>query len=129
MGLDMSDFIQYTQNFKELKNEFEDFLKDWIIEQSLYLIAKTKSKTPVDTGNLRNSWTRGNYTRQGNGAQIEIGNSAEYASFVEYGTPARQWKWKDGAKMLTKSLYEMEQSMPVDFDKAFTAFLKQKGLI
>lgn len=129
MGLDMSDFIQYSNKFALMKDEFENFLKDWIVEQSLYLIAKTKSRTPVDTGNLRNSWHRGNYIRQGSKASIEINNSAEYASYVEYGTPVRRWKWQDGAKMLTKSLYEMEQSMPIDFDKAFTEFLKQKGIL
>jgi len=129
MGLDMSDFVQYSKKFALMKDQFEEFLKSWIIEQSGILIAKTKQRTPVDTGNLRNSWFRGDYKRQGSSASIEINNNAEYASFVEYGTPVRRWKWQDGAKMLTKSLYEMEQSMPIDFDKVFTEFLKEKGLL
>lgn len=129
MGLNMKDFEKYVNDFKNMENEFEDFLKNWIIIQSGILIAKTKQRTPVDTGNLRNSWYRGEYKRSSGSVEIEINNSAEYASFVEYGTPAREWKWKDGAKMLTKSLYEMEQSMPIDFDKAFTAFLKEKGIL
>lgn len=130
MGLNMNDFVEYTKKFKELLPEFEQFLENWMKKQSGILLIKTKERTPVDTGNLRNSWVAENYQRQGNKAQIEINNSAEYASFIEFGTPARRnWKWADGAKMLTKSLYEMEQSMPIDFDKAFTEFLKQKGLL
>jgi len=130
MGLNMRDFEKYIKEFKELNSEFETFLKNWITKQGAILITKTKERTPVDTGNLRNSWFSGKYKREQNKAQIEINNSAEYASFVEYGTPKRpNWKWADGAKMLTKSLYEMEQSMPIDFDKAFTEFLKSKGLL
>lgn len=130
MGLDMNDFVKYTKEFKSMQADFEQFLKNWITKQGKILIEKTKARTPVDTGNLRNSWFLGNFERQGTKAQIGINNNAEYASFVEYGTPARlNWKWADGAKMLTKSLYDIEQSMPEDFDKAFTAFLKSKGLI
>ena len=130
MGLDMNDFVEYSKNFKKLLPEFEIFLKEWMLKQSDILLTKTKARTPVDTGNLRNSWSSGNYQRRGNKAQVEINNSAEYASFIEFGTPARKnWKWADGAKMLTKSLYEMEQSMTIDFDKAFTEFLKQKGIL
>ena len=130
MGLDMRDFERYAKEFESLKSEFESFLKNWIVKQAGILILKTKQRTPVDTGNLRNSWQIGKYNRQNQKAQIEINNNAEYASFVEYGTPARQnWKWADGAKMLTKSLYEMEQSMPIDFDEAFTSFLKSRGIL
>ena len=130
MGLDMKDFVKYVENFKELEQEFDAFLKKWITKQGGILIGKTKERTPVDTGNLRNSWSLGNYQRNGATAQIGINNSADYASHVEYGTPKRpNWKWANGAQMLTKSLYEMEQSMPVDFDTAFTAFLQEKGLI
>lgn len=130
MGLDMKDFIEYTENFKELQQEFDNFLKNWVTKQGNILITKTKERTPVDTGNLRNSWDLGKYERQGATATIEVNNNAEYASFVEYGTPKRpNWKWGTGAHMLTKSLYEMDESMPIDFDKAFTAFLKEKGIL
>lgn len=130
MGLDMNDFVKYANDFKDMQSEFEEFLKNWITKQGNIVLIDTKANTPVDTGNLRNSWSLGNYQRQGNKAQIGINNSAEYASFIEYGTPARRnWKWADGAKMMTKAVYKQSEKMPADFDKAFTEFLKQKGIL
>ena len=52
----------------------------------------------------------------------------DYASFVEYGTVERNWKYKDGVFMLTKSINEVEQKIHQDFDKQFTRFLKSKGI-
>lgn len=130
MGLDMQAFLKYSEDFQEMAQEFDKFLEKWMQKQGGILIEKTKERTPVDTGNLRNSWSLGKYQRQGATAQIEVSNSADYASHVEYGTPKRpNWKWANGAQMLTKSLYEMEQTMPSEFDKAFTAFLKEKGIL
>ena len=129
MGLDMNDFVKYVNEFKSMQAEFDEFLKNWITKQGNIVLADTKENTPVDTGNLRNSWSLGNYQQQGNKAQIGINNSAEYASFVEYGTPKRpNWKWADGARMMTKAIYNRSDKMPEDFDKAFAAFLKSKGL-
>lgn len=126
----MNDFVQYTKNFKSMQAEFEQFLKNWITKQGNIVLVDAKENTPVDTGNLRSSWFLGDYQRQGKKAQIGINNSAEYASFVEYGTPKRpNWKWADGAKMMTKAVYKQTDKMPDDFDKAFTEFLKQKGIL
>lgn len=40
-----------------------------------------KDRTPVDTGNLKRRWQV-----NPSGSGIEVSNSAEYATFVEYGT-------------------------------------------
>jgi len=129
MGLDMKDFVKYVENFKDMEKDFEAFLKNWITKQGDKLIASTKARTPVDTGNLRNSWSLGEYQRQGTSASIGINNSAEYASIIEYGTPKRpNWKWAGGAHMMTISMNELLRDMPELFDKAFSEFLKSKGL-
>ena len=113
-----------------MQAEFEQFLKNWITKQGNIVLADTKKNTPYDTGFARNSWFLGDYQRQGKKAQIGINNNAEYISFLEYGTPGRpKWKYADGVHMLAKAMFEQEQKMPDDFDKAFTAFLKKKGLI
>lgn len=131
MGLDMNDFIEYSKNFKNLKKEFKAWLKGWMLKQGNQLIAATKARTPIDTGNLRNSWYLKNDVQiQGNMASINFGNSAEYASIIEYGTPKRpSWKWANGAHMMTISMAELEQRMPDAFDRAFEQFLKEKGII
>ena len=66
MGLNMNDFTKYANDFKDMQSEFEEFLKNWITKQGNIVLIDTKANTPVDTGNLRNSWSLGNYQRQGN---------------------------------------------------------------
>jgi len=130
MGLDMNDFVKYANEFKKLLPEFEKFLENWIKKQGNMVLADVKPNTPKDTGFAQNSWFLGDYQRQGKKAQIGINNSAEYISFLEYGTPGRpKWKYADGVHMLAKAMFKQEQKMPDDFDKALTSFLKQKGLL
>lgn len=131
MGLDMKDFNKYVEDFKSMENEFKDWLKTWMLKQGNILITAIKFRTPVDTGNLRDSWYLDNNVQiNGNTASVKFGDTAEYASIIEYGTPARpNWKWAGGAHMMTISLAELQQKMPDAFDKAFTEFLKSKGLV
>ena len=60
MSVDYSEFIKFRDKFERLSNEFETFLKQFLIKQALDVLAKTKRNSPVDTGLLRNSWTIGN---------------------------------------------------------------------
>lgn len=53
---------------------------------------KVKSKTPVDTGKLKNSW----YVSGGT-----LANSQDYSGFVEYGT-----RYQKASLMLTLSVLE-----------------------
>lgn len=130
MGLNMNDFVQYSKNFKQMKNEFNDFLLKYLQKEGLKTLTDIKNNTPVDTGYLRMSWFMDNIKQEGNKASIEFENIAEYASIIEYGTPARpNWKWADGAHMMTKGFFNAENRMPKSFDKEFTAFLKKKGII
>ena len=66
-------------------------------------------------GNLRRSWQVGNVVRRGNAFEIEVFNTAEYASYVEYGHRQTQGRyvpalgkrlkngWVKGRFMLTVS--------------------------
>ena len=54
---------------------------------------------------------------------------SEYASIIEYGTPARpKWKWAGGAHMMTNGIYKELDKIPESFNREFTKFLKSKGL-
>lgn len=129
MGLDMKDFVKYVENFKDMEKEFDTWLKNWITKQGNVLLANTKNRAPVDTGNLRNSWSLGKPEKEGNKVSIEIKNDADYASHIEYGTPKRpNWKWAEGAHMMTISMNELLRDMPEFFDYAFREFLKSKGI-
>lgn len=60
MSVDYSEFIEFRDKFERLSNEFENFLKQFLIKQALDVLAKTKKESPTDTGLLKNSWTIGN---------------------------------------------------------------------
>lgn len=127
---DFDKFLEYTEKWtdKSLQSDLSDFMKDFLKSQGQRVIGKTMMRTPVDTGALRASWQLGNVEQKGNSFEIDIKNNQNYASYVEYGTVEREWKYKDGVYMLTKSIDEVEQKIHQDFDKQFTRFLKNKGI-
>lgn len=60
----------------------------------------------------------------GNVLEVEIGLSAEYASFIEYGQ--RSYK---GRYMLRISIDRVQRALPARFDKDFKNWLKEKGVV
>lgn len=130
MGLDMSDFVKYANEFKNMEADFNKFLKNWLTKEGYITLEDIKKNTPVDTGNLRNSWQLKDVKTEGNKPQFTVYNPVqEYASIIEYGTPARpKWKWAEGAHMMQKGIFNALDRMPKTFDEAFIAFLKSKGL-
>lgn len=129
MTADFRQFQEYCKKYKEMATEFQAWFTDWLYEMAERTIARTKLRTPVDTGALRNSWQIGGIKRTGDNFEIALINNQEYASHVEYGTPKRpNWKWASGAHMLTISMNEIIDQMPTRFDQAFRQFLKENGL-
>lgn len=123
-------FKKYANQINEklTQSELDLFMKNFLNTQALNVIAKTKLRTPVDTGALRASWQSSDVEKNGNNYSVTILNNMNYASFVEYGTVERNWKYKDGLFMLSKSLNEVEMRMHEDFDVKFSSFLKSKGV-
>ena len=130
MGLDMGNFQQYVNNFKSMQADFKNWLKNWITKEGYITLADIKSNTPVDTGNLRNGWILKDVYITNNEAGFTVYNGVqEYASIIEYGTPARpNWKWAGGAHMMENGVFKELNRIPDSFDKEFTKFLKSKGL-
>lgn len=123
-------FLEYKEKWTDesLQNDLNSFLANFLKQQGRKVIGKTMLRTPVDTGALRASWQLGDIEEKTNSYEITIENNQEYASYVEYGTVERQWKYKDGVYMLTKSINDVEQKINNDFDNEFTKFLKDKGI-
>ena len=129
MGLDMKDFEKYVNNFSNMEAEFNEFLKKWLIKEGYITLGDITGNTPVDTGALRNAWQLTDIKTDNKSASFTVNNSMEYASIIEYGTPARpSWKWAEGAHMMTKGINNALVRMPKTFDKAFKEFLKSKGI-
>ena len=123
MSVDYSEFIAFRDKFERLSNEFENFLKQFLIKQALDVLAKTKRNSPVDTGLLRNSWTISEVVRDGDVLKVTISNPVEYAKYVEYGHMDRSHqKWINGKFMCSLSIIEVKKKMPKRFQKEFEAW-------
>ena len=127
---DFKNFLEYQKKWTDPKllSDLDKFMLNFVDQKGQEIIAKTKLRTPVDTGALRNAWQADKAKKSGTDYYVQIFNNQDYASYVEYGTNAREWKWKNGAFMLTKSLNEVELKLHNDFDNKFTIFLRQKGI-
>ena len=80
-------------------------------------------------GNLRRSWQVGSVVRRGDAFEIEVFNTAEYASYVEYGHRQRPGRyvpalgkrlkngWVKGRFMLTVSEEELKVQAPAIIEK------------
>ena len=101
---------------------------------------KTISKTyGGQGGTLRKNWTVSDVRKNGENYEIEVSNSTEYASYVEFGhrqTPGRfvpaigkrlKKTWVKGKFMLTISESELQKQAPAVIEKKITEWLKKLG--
>ena len=101
---------------------------------------KTFSKTyGGQGGTLRKNWTVSDVRKNGENYEIEVSNSTEYASYVEYGhrqAPGRfvpaigkrlKKSWVKGKFMLTISENELQKQAPAVIEKKITEWLKKLG--
>ena len=106
-GLD--NFIRTLNN---ASNNFDEEASKALNKTAQKLVAKTKLKTPVDSGVLRRSWQT---KKDGDLARI-VYNNIRYAPYVEYGHRTRGGRsFVDGRYMLTKSVKEIEDTMTSEF--------------
>lgn len=127
-NFDFKEFEKYLKKFDKIPNDFKLFLNNFLLDIAQRTIARTKPRTPVDTGALRNSWMIGNINVGKTELSVEIVNPMEYASFVEYGHTKRDGGWKNGYYMLTISIDEIREQLPARFQNEFNKFLKDRGI-
>lgn len=142
MGLTSDGVIQIAENVLKMQQEFLDFLNQFLLEMGLRALAKTKKRTPVRTGFLRNSWQVSDVERDGNQLVIYLTNSAEYASYVEEGHQAYKWsrgedgkrvkgdkgKYVEGYHMAKISLAEINREIPPRFKQSFAKWTQRLSL-
>ena len=155
-GFDYREFEKLADSVKKMEKDGRKFIEDFLVEMALRVMAKTKKRTPVDTGDLRNKWYLSGVAWGGNDVMINIVNSALYASFVEYGhwqqvgrfVPGH-WEgagddarfiyepgaeegmiltdpWVDGRFMATLSIQEIEREMPRRLERAWANYARGK---
>lgn len=100
----------------------EAFVESCAKELAARLLKKVIKRTPVGDyskssgkkgGTLRRGWTIGEIRKEGGIYKIDIINSTEYASYVEYGhITANHKDWVQGHFMLTISQQEIQEIAP-----------------
>lgn len=149
-GMDFDEFKKLAGNFKQMEKNSKQFIEDFLLKMALRLLAATKKRTPVDVGDLRNSWYLSGIARRGNDVMINIVNPKLYASFVENGhwqQPGRfipgsflgdkfeyipgypfgmtlSNPWVEGVYMLTISLAEIERQMPKRLEREWKQYFE-----
>ena len=130
---------EFQKIIEEMEKEKEHLIIDTIKELAARLLRKVIKRTPSDTGNLRRNWTVSDVRKNGENYEIEVSNSAEYASYVEFGhrqTPGRfvpaigkrlKKSWVKGKFMLTISENELQKQAPAVIEKKITEWLKKLG--
>ena len=90
------------------------------------MLARTKERTPADSGDLRRAWTVSSIKRVDKWYKIVISNNLKYGAYVEYGHRTRNHKgWVPGKFMLTISAKEIESLAPAVIEKRVKSFLNQ----
>ena len=130
---------EFQKIIEEMEKENEQLMIDTIKELAARLLRKVIKRTPSDTGNLRRNWTVSDVRKNGENYEIEVSNSAEYASYVEFGhrqKPGRfvpaigkrlKKSWVKGKFMLTISESELQKQAPAVIEKKITEWLKKLG--
>lgn len=130
---------EFQKTIEEMEKEKEQLMIDTIKELAARLLRKVIKRTPSDTGNLRKNWTVSDVRKNGGNYEIEVSNSTEYASYVEFGhrqTPGRfvpvigkrlKKSWVKGKFMLTISEDELKRQAPAVIEKKITEWLKKLG--
>lgn len=145
-GVDLREFKQLQDKISKMDREFENFLKEYMVEMAERVIAKTKPRTPVGTpestgipnyvgGTLRRNWQLGKIIAEGKKISVEILNPTEYATEVEYGHRIMggaghsiEVGWKDGRFMLTTSVNEIRAQMSLRYAQKLKAYCDNLGL-
>lgn len=129
-GFEYREFRKMVQTLEDVQKQFDAFLRDFLLKQALIALRLVKPRTPVDTGNLRNSWELTDVQIYDSYLIVSLFNPVEYASFMENGFV---YHTKNGDKrypghhMAELSILQVQQQMPRKFDSAFRSWLKSKG--
>jgi len=79
------EFKKLTDQLVKLKADLSEESKKALIEESNEIVKQAKKLTPVISGLARNSWFTNKIQRTGLGWKKEVGNGADYASYIEFG--------------------------------------------
>lgn len=150
---DVNVNIKGLEQFRDqlAKMDVDAFCRAAAKELAARLLRKVIKRSPVDTGTFRRGWTSDDsggtkqamydelfggsqsvlkkdmsVRKQGSDYVIEVKNSVDYASYVEYGHRTRGHSgWVEGAFALTISEDEIRNSAPQILEAKFNKWLRE----
>lgn len=129
MRADFRELENFTKNIQKASIEFNKFIFGFLTKNAMDALAKTKRRTPVDTGELRRNWEVTRVYRKGDELVVYLYNSKDYASYVENGHTTRDRQgWVEGYYMAKISIEEVERNIPKRFDREFIKFMASLGV-
>ena len=131
-SIDFKNFDKFVKSMNTMERDFNNFLQKFLIQMANRVIAKTKPRTPIDTGALRSAWTLGEISGSGKNLEVEILNPMEYATDIEYGHRIVRGNtevgYYNGRFMLKTSIDEIKAQMPARYNEEFKKFCEKRGL-
>lgn len=129
MGLNFNEFDGFIKNFKKASIEFDKFIFEFLTKNAMEVLAKTKKRTPIDTGELRRNWEITRVIKINGELVVYLYNNKDYCSYIEMGhtTPNRDG-WIEGYYMATISIDEIENKIPKRFQNEFNKFMTSLGV-
>lgn len=125
MGLTINGLDDLQEKLENMAKKAPAAGAKFLAQEGELLRGRAANNTPVDTGNLRNSWK----TRMISPQRVEVSNNAEYAAHVEYGHRVKihgKWTGKvvKGKKMLHKAFDETKDNFLEDGVAILGAIMK-----
>ena len=130
--VNIKGLTELKQNLVEQQKQIDDYIRLLASDIAALLLRKVIKRTPIGVyphktgGNLKRGWTVGEVVKTSNGYKVEVINSVEYASYVEYGHRTRNHKgWVPGRFMLTISENEIRDNLESIIQKRLKVILEK----
>lgn len=130
--VNIKGLAELKQNLVEQQKQMDTYIRLLASDIAALLLRKVIKRTPVGVyphktgGNLRRGWTVGEVVKTNNGYEVEVINSVEYASYVEYGHRTKNHKgWVPGRFMLTISENEIRDNLENIIQKRLKVILEK----
>lgn len=119
------ELSKYINKLKKLGKDMEDLPEVVLTDVSNMGVAYAKRKSPVITGKFRNAWYKEKVQKTAKGVQCKIGNTMEYASYVNYGHRTVDGSGKTtgyvvskkGDHLLERTLKHVNRKIEIRFEK------------
>jgi hypothetical protein len=129
-GFEYKDFLELSKGTKELTQQFDTWVYNFLLTEALRALKLTREASPVDTGTLRRMWSITGVVRNGNTLTVYLVNIMEYASFMEEGFTVHSKKgdyWWEGYHTAEWAVSQIMELVPKRFEAQFEKLLESLG--